>query len=99
MLREYCRLQGGYCDLGASQIQITAVDLEPLKRFGLRHVPEAGRDALIIDDAHALPIDGLADVLRLDASPRPTSPPSRAAAMLLRAPSFRQYHTPTQKAV
>jgi ATP-dependent DNA helicase RecQ len=57
-----------------------------------------GGDALIIDDADALPIEGLSDVLKLDPAPRQAYPPSCADALLLRHSPFDRYRAPTQKA-
>ncbi|MCQ1852471.1 helicase-related protein [Neorhizobium galegae] len=98
MLRELCRLHGGYLDVATSGVVLTANDLANFARFGLKRVAVSGGDALIIDDVDALPIEGLADVLRLDPAPRQTYPPSCADALLLRHTPFDRYRAPTQKA-
>jgi ATP-dependent DNA helicase RecQ len=98
LLRELCRLHGGYLDLLANGLSITANDLASLARFGLTRVAVTGSDALIIDDTDALPIDGLSDVLRLDPAPRQTYPSSCADTLLLRHSPFDRYRAPTQKA-
>lgn len=98
MLRELCRLHGGYLDLSGGEFAVTDNDLVNLPRFGLKRVTVPGSDALIIDDAEALPIAGLSDVLRLDPTPRQTYPSACADALLLRHSPFDRYRAPTQKA-
>ena len=97
MLRELCRLHGGYLDV-ATAGALTADDLASLGRFGLKRVAVSGGDAIIIDDAEALSIDELSDVLRLDPARRQSYPSSAADALLLRHSAFDQYRAPTQKA-
>lgn len=98
MLRELCRLHGGYLDVASSGVVLTSNDRPSLARFGLKCVAVTGGDALIIDDSEALPIAGLSDVLTLDPTPRQTYPPSCADALLLRHSPFDHYRAPTQKA-
>jgi ATP-dependent DNA helicase RecQ len=98
MLRELCRLHGGYLDLAGSGLPIAIDDLVNLLRFGLKRVAVAGSDTLIIDDAEALPIPGLSHVLRLDPAPRQTYPSACADALLLQHSPFDRYRAPTQKA-
>lgn len=98
MLRELCRLHGGYVDLAEGHIKLNSDDLADLPRFGLKRVAVSGNYALIIDDSDELPIHGLSDVLRLDSSPRQTYPPACADALLLRHSSYDRYRAPTQKA-
>lgn len=98
LLRELCRLHGGYLDLVESDVILNGDDLANLPRFGLKRVIVSGSDALIIDDAEDLEIEGLSDVLRLDPSPRQTYPSACADALLLRHSSFDRYRAPTQKA-
>ena len=80
MLRELCRLHGGYLDLTGSEFAVTDNDLVNLPRFGMKRVSVASSDALIIDDAEALPVAGLSDVLRLDLAPRQIYPSACADA-------------------
>jgi ATP-dependent DNA helicase RecQ len=98
MLREFCRLHGGYLDVAKSGIALVADDLATLARFGLRLVSLSDGDALIMDDADTLPLDGLSDVLRLDPTPRQTYPSACADALLLRHSPYDRYRVPTQKA-
>lgn len=98
VLRELCRLHGGYLDLTASGISLTSDDLANLSRFGIKRVVVPGSDALIIDDGDEIPIDGLNDILKLDPSPRQTYPSACADKLLLRHSSFERYRAPTQKA-
>jgi ATP-dependent DNA helicase RecQ len=98
MLRELCRLHGGYLELATTGACLATGDFASLGRFGLKRVVVTGGDALIIDDTEALPIDGLSDVLTLDPAPRQTYPSACADALLLRHSTFDQYRTPTQKA-
>lgn len=98
MLRELCRLEGGYLDLASSEIAITPDDLASLQRFGLKRVATGDGDAIIIDDAEPLSIAGLADVLRLDPGARQTYPSACADTLLLRNSPFARYRAPTQKA-
>ncbi|WP_400766988.1 helicase-related protein [Methylosinus sporium] len=98
MLRELCRLHGGYLDAAKSGVVFTADDLVGLARFGLKRIVGSVDDALIIDDADGLPLYGLSDVLRLDPTPRQTYPSACADALLLRYSSFDRYRAPTQKA-
>ncbi|WP_168251269.1 helicase-related protein [Rhizobium ruizarguesonis] len=98
MLRELCRLHGGYLDVATSGVTFTANDLASLARFGLKRIALSGGDAIIIDDAVAIPIEGLVDILRLDPAPRQTYQSSCADALLLRLSPFDRYRAPTQKA-
>jgi ATP-dependent DNA helicase RecQ len=98
MLRELCRLHGGYLELAESELCINTNDLAGLSRFGLTRVAMTGGDALIIDDSEAFPIEGLTDVLRLDPAPRQIYPFACADALLLRHSPFDRYRAPTQKA-
>jgi ATP-dependent DNA helicase RecQ len=98
MLRELCRLHGGYLNLGTGGVTLGESDLADLGRFGLKRVAGASTDALIIDDAEVLAIGGLSDVLRLDPGKRQIYPSSSADAVLLRNSPFDHYRAPTQKA-
>ncbi len=98
MLRELCRLHGGYLDLAKGEVTLISDDLANLSRFGLKRVAVSGGHALIIDDVDEFPIQGLSDVLTLDPSPRQIYPSACADALLLRHSSFDQYRAPTQKA-
>lgn len=98
MLRELCRLHGGYLDLTGSEFVVTDNDLANLQRFGMKRLMADRCDALIIDDAETLPFTGLAEALRLDPTPRQIYPSACADALLLRHSRFDQYRAPTQKA-
>src|SRR5689334_16693716 len=91
MLRELCRLHGGYLDLFTSGIALNEEDLKTLARFGLKRVAGSGTDALIIDDTVGLELEDLSDVLRLDPTQRQTYPSSAADALLLRHSPFDKY--------
>ena len=98
MLRELCRLSGGYLDLRVSPGILAEADRSHLGRFGLRLVETPTGEALIIDGSDGLPFPELADVLRLDGTPRQIYPPAAADAVLLRHSGFVQYRAPTQNA-
>ncbi|WP_189556952.1 DEAD/DEAH box helicase, partial [Mesorhizobium sp. M4B.F.Ca.ET.089.01.1.1] len=99
MLRELCRLHGGYLDCVTSGAEIRPEDMDSLARFGLKRIAAAGGSAIIIDNVlDSLPIDGLIDVLRLDPTLRQIYPAASADALLLRHSPFDHYRTPTQKA-
>jgi ATP-dependent DNA helicase RecQ len=98
MLRELCRLHGGYLDVATSGINLNADDLAALGRFGLLQLANTDNDILIIDEADALPIEDLRDVLKLDVTPRQTYPSACADALLLRHSPFVRYRASTQKA-
>lgn len=99
MLRELCRLNGGNLDVARSGAAVGAEDLRHLRRFGLKLVAVSNGDArIIIDDADPLPLEGLAEVLRLDPTSRQNYPSACADALLLRHSTFDHYRAPTQKA-
>jgi ATP-dependent DNA helicase RecQ len=98
MLRELCRLSGGFLDLRISPDVLAEADRPDLDRFGLRLVKTSNGEAIIIDDSGGLPIPELVDALQLDGMPRQVYPPAAADAVLLRHSSFTEYRAPTQKA-
>lgn len=98
MLRELCRLHGGYLKVASSGVALSPDDLSSLARFGLKRVPTSDGEVLLIADADAFSIEGLSEVLRLDPHPRQTYPSSCPDALLLRHSSFDRYRAPTQKA-
>jgi ATP-dependent DNA helicase RecQ len=99
MLRELCRLHGGYLDCSVENGDLRATDLPHLARFGLKHVPLGDGQAVMIDDTNNGPLIGpLADVLRVDPSARQIYPPESADALLLKHSGFKTYRAPTQKA-
>ena len=98
MLRELCRLSGGYIELRENSGILSEADRTHLDRFGLRFVETQNGEALIIDESASLPFPDLNDVLRLDAKLRQIYTPTAADAILLRHSEFVQYRAPTQKA-
>lgn len=98
MLRELCRLHGGFLDLREMPDLLTVGDRAGLDRFGMKLLETEGQTALIIDDTAGVPIAGLSEVLHLDPRPRQIYPPALADANLLRHARFAQYRAPTQKA-
>jgi ATP-dependent DNA helicase RecQ len=99
MLRELCRLRGGYLEFNADSDEVRASDLAHLERFGLKRVINGGHQAVMIEDSIDGPqIDYLSDILRVDPSPRQLYPPAAADALLLRYSTFAMYRVPTQKA-
>lgn len=98
MLREMCRLSGGYLDLSASSITLRPEDRAALRRFNLKAVNTPTGEAVMIDDDDAVPLTGLSDILRLDGHARQIYPSAAADAVLLRYSPFGKYRAPTQKA-
>lgn len=98
MLRELCRLSGGYFDLSANPSIVLDTDRQNLTRFGLKIAKMPQGDALIIDDGEGFPIPELISILSLDETPRQVYPTTAADAILLWNSPYVRYRAPTQKA-
>lgn len=97
MLRELCRLSGGWLSLGRSGPALRASDRDALQRFGMQLVETDGQEAIILQDPPGTVAD-LAEALRLDPNLRQVYPRDPADALLLALSPHKHYRAPTQKA-